>query len=191
MSTNESTPLLGLVNVDRAVLIQPDELQRLINTTVNYTIQQRTTAAAIAPAVTAQTIASTQDLKFAEIKSYSGKLDELEDFINNLKLILSIKNDICNTDAKKIAYALSLMTIGNDGLWKKQYIQEIFAQGQALLDIWAKFKAKLRDSFKDTGRANNSLKWLYSTKQGNRTIKEFNTLFQIYGQKARLVSRGV
>ena len=41
-------------------------------------------------------------------------------------------------------------------------------------------------TFKDTKRADDSLKWLYSTKQGNRSIEEFNTLFQIHGQKAGL-----
>ena len=188
MSASRSTPHeTPRVNVGIAVLLQPEDLQRLINSVVTFTIQQRTaTATTTTAAVPAQTIASMKDLKFAEIKSYSGKPDELEDFINNLKLILSIKDNIYDTSAKKIAYALSLLTIGNASLWKKQYIQENFAQGQALLDTWAEFKAKLSDSFKDTGRADDSLKWLYSTKQGNKSIKEFNTLFRIHGQKAGL-----
>ena len=117
MSASGSTPQeTPRVNVQTAVLLQPEDLQRLINSAVTYAIQQRT---ATATAVPAKTIASMKDLKFAEIKSYSGKPDELEDFINNLELILSIKDDIYDTSAKKIAYALSLMTIGNAGLWKK------------------------------------------------------------------------
>ena len=184
MSASRSTPPPPppQVRVETAVLLQPGDLQRLINSAVTYAIQQGATTTTTTAAVPAQTITSTKDLKFAAIKSYSGKTDKLEDFINNL----SIKNDIYNMDAKKIAYALSLMTISNTGLWKKQYIQENFTQGQALLDTWAEFKAKLRDSFKDTRRADDSLKWLYSTKQENRSIEEFNTLFQIDRQKAGL-----
>ena len=121
MSASRSIPLsASQVNFDTAVLIQPEDLQRLLNTAVTYAIQQRATTAATATAASAQTIVSTKDLKFAKIKSYSGKPDELEDFINNLELILFIKNDIYNMDAKKITYALSLMTIGNAGLWKKR-----------------------------------------------------------------------
>ena len=118
MSASRSTPLAASrVNVETAVLLQPEDLQRLINSAVTYAVQQRiVTIITTAAAIPAQTIASTKDLKFAKIKSYSGKPDKLEDFINNLELILSIKNDIYDTDAKKITYALSLMTIGNAGL---------------------------------------------------------------------------
>ena len=48
-----------------------------------------------------QNSTSTKDLKFAEPKTYSGKPEDLDDFINDCELIFSIKGDIYDEDAKK------------------------------------------------------------------------------------------
>jgi hypothetical protein len=63
-------------------------------------------------------LASTKDLKLTEPRPFSGRPEDLDDFLNDCELIFSIKGDIYNQDNKKIAYALALMKIGNAGLWK-------------------------------------------------------------------------
>jgi hypothetical protein len=74
------------------------------------------------------------------------------------------------------------MKSGNAILWKKQYIQENFTENQTLVDTWDYFKIKLRDAFKNTGRAEDAMKWLAMAKQGLKSIEEFNTLFCINRQ---------
>lgn len=76
------------------------------------------------------------------------------------------------------------MKTGNAALWKKQYIQENFANNQILTDSWTRFKQKLHDAFKNVGRVEDVMHWLTHTKQGSKSIKQFNTLFRINGQKA-------
>jgi hypothetical protein len=120
----------------------------------------------------ANTAQTTKDLKIADPKDFSGKPEDLEDFLNSCKLIFSIKPDIYNSDGKKITYAIGLMKTGNAGLWKKQYVQEYFAAGGILADSWTRFKACLRDAFKDVGRAEDSMRWLSMAKQGGKTIEE-------------------
>jgi hypothetical protein len=53
-----------------------------------------------------------------EPKPFSGRPEDLDDFLNDCELIFSIKGDIYNQDDKKIAYMLALIKIGNAGLWK-------------------------------------------------------------------------
>jgi hypothetical protein len=60
-----------------------------------------------------------KDLKLTEPRPFSGRPEDLDDFLNDCELIFSIKGDIYNQDDKKIAYALALMKIGNAGLWKR------------------------------------------------------------------------
>jgi hypothetical protein len=47
--------------------------------------------------------ASTKDLKFTEPKTFSGRSEDLDDFLNDCELIFLVKADIYNQDDKKIA----------------------------------------------------------------------------------------
>ena len=113
--------------------------QNMVNslTAILPQLQQR---AAPQTAGQQQVIASTKDLKFVKQKPFSRKSQDLKDFLNECELYLSIKNDIYDTDAKKIAYALSLFKSGDAELWKKQYITQNIDNNHQLLDTWAEFK---------------------------------------------------
>jgi hypothetical protein len=169
MSTAEASTSSIPIN---GVIISPQDLQTLVQQAVAGIAANR------------QGEASTRDLRLAEPAMFVGRPEDLDDFLNDCELLFSIKEDVYDQDDKKIAYALSLMRNGNAGLWKKQYIQENFVRGNVLQDSWNRFKIKLRDAFKDVGRAEDSMKWLSHTKQGGRSIEEFNTLFRIHGTRA-------
>jgi hypothetical protein len=79
------------------------------------------------------TATSTKDWKLTKPKTFSGRPEDLDDFLNDCELIFSIKGDIYNQDDKKIVYALALMKTGNTGLWKQQYVQEYFALNNGVL----------------------------------------------------------
>jgi hypothetical protein len=74
-----------------------------------------------------------KDLKLTGPKTFSGRPEDLDDFLNDCELIFSVKVDIYNQDDKKIAYMLALMKTGNAGLWKRQYVQEYFASNNGVL----------------------------------------------------------
>jgi hypothetical protein len=77
---------------------------------------------------TNHTRTTTKDLKLGETPKFSGKTEDLEDFINSCEMIFYVKADIYDTDEKKISYALTYMVSGNAELWKKQYIQGTLAK---------------------------------------------------------------
>jgi len=85
---------------------------------------------------------SSKDLKLGDIKPFSSKPEDLEDFLNTIELVVSIKGNIYNNDQKKIAYTLTLMQDGDARLWRKQYLAEVLIDGD-ITDTWEEFKTKL------------------------------------------------
>src|SRR5260370_32211979 len=85
---------------------------------------------------------TSKDLKLGNIKHFSSKPEDLEDLLNSIKLVVSIKSDIYNNDQKKIAYTLTLMQDGDAGLWRKQYLAEVLID-RDITDTWEQFKKKL------------------------------------------------
>src|SRR6266550_6188492 len=128
---------------------------------------------------------TSKDLKLGDIKPFSSKPEDLEDFLNSIELVVSIKGDIYNNDQKKIAYTLTLMQDGDAGLWRKQYSAEVLIDGD-ITDTWDEFKTKLRKAFHDAGRKEGSMKWLTTVRQDSRSIEQFNTLFRIHAGRAEI-----
>ena len=169
--TTAPPPIINNVN------LTPQHIQQIINGAVAAAIQQMPQETQ-EQAVIARTRETSKDLKLAEQKPFSGRSEDLEDFINDCELMFSVKSDVFDEqNPRKIAYALQLMKTGNAALWKKQYIQDNFTENRTLVDSWSDFKRKLRDAFKDIGRAEDAMKWLATAKQGSKSIEEFNTLF--------------
>ena len=167
-STSTAAPRPSITNV----IMSPNDLQNIINHAVKSIVHERALE-------NANTVAkdTSKDLKFATPKDFSGKPEDLDDFLNECNMIFMVKNLIYDNDTKKIVYALSFMKTGNADLWKRQYVQENFATDQDLTDTWEIFVRKIREAFRDVGQAEDAMLWLGQAKQGSMTIKQFNTLF--------------
>ena len=89
----------------------------------------------------------TSKLKLNQLKPFTGKWTEFDDFLQDIELYLDINEDIYNTDKKKIGYALSFMNEGDAKSWKGQFIQN--TQGPTGLDLgtWMQFVKELTNTF--------------------------------------------
>ena len=63
-------------------------------------------------------------LKLASPKPFTGNREDLNGFLLDLNLYLTVNNEIYDTSFKKIGYALSFMTSGDTKSWKDQYLEE-------------------------------------------------------------------
>ena len=68
-------------------------------------------------------VTKTAELKLNQPKPFTGKRNEIEDFIQDVALYLEINDEIYNTDKKKIGYTLTFMNEGDAKSWKAQYIR--------------------------------------------------------------------
>ena len=146
---------------------------------VRYLIEQVTIAAtqqALATQVAATPVAtrSTKGFKIADPNPFSGKPEDLEDFLNSCELIFAVKPDDYGTNDRKIVYTLGLMNKGNALMWNQQYRRNNFKNG-TVTDTWGLFKERLKAFIQDVGQEQNALRMLTTMKQGKMTIEEFNT----------------
>ena len=157
---------------------------------LRFLIEQATIAAtnqalATQAAATAAATPSTKGFKIADPNPFSGKPEDLKDFLNSCELIFAVKPNNYGTNDRKVVYALGLMSKGNALMWNQQYRRSHFANG-VITDTWNLFKDRLRMLFQDVGQEQNALKALTTMKQGKIPIDEFNTRFLLNGHRAKL-----
>ena len=158
-------------------MVAQEDLRKLIQGAVRDLARQNAERAA--------PVDRSKGLKLAEQPDFTGRPEDLQDFLSNCEMMFVLKSDVYgrNGNDRKIGYAPSLMKKGNAALWESQYIRSNFTHG-ALTDTWNLFKDKLTHAFQDIGQAQNAMKMLGTMKQGSTTIEEFNTKFLINGGKA-------
>ena len=87
------------------------------------------------------------ELKLASPKPFTGNREDLNGFLLDLNLYLTVNNEIYDTSFKKIGYALSFMTSRDVKYWKDQYLEESNRGEYLDLGTWSEFTEALRESF--------------------------------------------
>ena len=87
------------------------------------------------------------ELKLAVPKPFTGNREDLNGFLLNLNLYLTVNREIYDDSFKKIGYALSFMTSGDTKSWKDQYLEELNKGEYLDLGTWSRFTKALRESF--------------------------------------------
>ena len=58
-------------------------------------------------------------------KPFTGKRTDLQCFIQEMFIFLTINKEHHNTDDKKIAFVMSFMNNGDASFWKQEFISEL------------------------------------------------------------------
>ena len=87
------------------------------------------------------------ELKLAAPKPFTGNQEDLNGFLLNLNLYLTINREIYDDSFNKIRYDLSFMTSGDAKSWKDQYLEESNKGEYLDLGTWSEFTKALRESF--------------------------------------------
>ena len=74
------------------------------------------------------TVSSPKEIKLNMPLPFSGKREDLIEFWQDCCIFTAINNKIYNTEKRKIAFVLSLLTEGEAASWKEQFV------GQAILN---------------------------------------------------------
>ena len=96
-----------------------------------------------------QTTTKAAELKLNQLKPFTGKRNEIDDFLQDvaLRLYLEINDEIYNTDKKKIGYTLTFMNEGDAKLWKAQFLRNTIMDTGLDLGTWRDFITKVQDVF--------------------------------------------
>ena len=71
---------------------------------------------------TANISKSATEVKLNLPKVFSGKRTELNKFLQDVLVYLTVNKEVYNNDEKKIMYLLSFMTEGDAALWKEEFL---------------------------------------------------------------------
>ena len=71
---------------------------------------------------TANISKSAAEVKLNPPKVFSGKRTELNKFLQDVLVYLTVNKEVYNNDEKKIAYLLSFMMEGDAASWKEEFL---------------------------------------------------------------------
>ena len=126
------------------------------------------------------------ELKLALLKPFTGNREELNSFLLNVSLYLTINKEIYDTSQKKIGYALSFMTDGDAKLWKDQYLKESNKGNYLDLGTWSDFKKSLKESFEPYDASGDAMEKIINLKKGDATIKDHITKYKVLLRKSKI-----
>ncbi len=128
-----------------------------------------------------------RNLKTPEQKPFSGRAEDLANFVQECELRFKVYSTTYSNANKKVFYALSLMNSGNAKVWKDAYINERRNEANiALNNSWTDFRNALEGSFADPGRSKDAMDQLQTIRQGKESLDAMNTKFRLLLSKANI-----
>ena len=126
-----------------------------------------------------QTTTKATELKLNHPKPFTGKRNEIDDFLQDVALYLEINDEIYNTDKKKIGYTLMFMNEGDAKSWKAQYLRNAITDTGLDLGTWRDFVTKVQDAFAPYDAPGDALEEITNLKMGNTPIDDHIARYQI------------
>ena len=125
-------------------------------------------------------------LKLAAPKPFTGNREDLNGFLLNLNLYLTVNREIYDDSFKKIGYALSFMMTGDAKSWKDQYLEESNKGEYLDLGTWSEFTKALKESFEPYGAPGDTMDKIINLKKGDATIKDHIVKYKVLLRKAKI-----
>ena len=96
---------------------------------------------------------SAAEVKLNPPKVFSGKRTELNKFLQDVLVYLTVNKEVYNSDKKKIAYLLSFMTEGDAASWKEKFLARKIEEAKKndtdlKLGTFKEVKETIKKSFK-------------------------------------------
>ena len=126
------------------------------------------------------------ELKLASPKPFTGNREDLNGFLLDLNLYLTVNHEIYDNSFKKIGYALSFMTSGDAKSWKDQYLEESNRGEYLNLGTWAEFTQALRESFELFDAPGDAMEEIIHLKKGDTTVEDHIAKYNILLRKAKI-----
>ena len=108
------------------------------------------------------------ELKLAAPKPFTGNREDLNSFLLDINLYLTINREIYDNSFKKIGYVLSFMTSGDTKSWKDQYLEESNKGEYLDLGTWSEFTKALRESFEPYNAPGDAMEKDHQLKERGR-----------------------
>ena len=126
------------------------------------------------------------ELKLKQPASFSGKRDELDDFLEDILLYLDVNDEVYDNDKKKIGYTLTFMDKGDAKSWKTQFLKSCATPTGVNTGMWTAFLTKIKSDFKPYDAPGDALEELLVLKMGNSSIEDHISRFKVLLTKSEV-----
>ena len=130
--------------------------------------------------------ALAKEIKLRNPTPYDGDRDKLNNFLMEIKMYITINDEIYDTDKKKIIFILSYMKEGTATSWKQNFWATTKLDDRVIPWTWNRFKDTLKALFAPPNKPGEALTQLVTERQGSRTVDEFIADFKIDASRSGL-----
>ena len=162
-----------------------DSLEGLLDAFQNLDLNTRTTFTDFYRTEDMAKVAPT--IKKTELnppKVFTGKQTDLQRFLQDTFVFLTINKEHYNTDDKKIAFVMSFMTDGDAALWKQEFISKVIqdsvtARNEITFGTYKSFIESLEKLFLPYDAPGGALDAMKRLQMGEGSFKEHLAKFEL------------
>ena len=130
------------------------------------------------------TPAITKKTELNPPKIFTGKRTDLQRFLQDTFVFLTINKEHYNTDDKKIAFVMSFMTEGDTALWKQEFISRVIqdsvtAGNKITFGTYKSFIESLEKSFLPYDAPSDALYAMKHLRSGEGSMEEHLAKFKL------------
>src|ERR1700678_4475575 len=127
-----------------------------------------------------------KELRINPPTHFTGNRDDLDNFIQDCTLYLTLNRAVYETDEKKIIFMLTYMTEGTARAWKEAFVRDIINSPINDFGSLKQFTANLKRAFETSDSEGDARAKLRQLKQGKDSVDDYVAQFRILAGKARM-----
>src|SRR5271168_3888482 len=127
-----------------------------------------------------------KELRINPPTHFTGNRDDLDNFIQDCTLYLTLNRAVYETDEKKIIFMLSYMTEGTARAWKEAFVRDVINSPINDFGSLKQFTVNLKEAFEASDSEGNARARLQQLNQGKDSVDDYVAQFRILAGKARM-----
>src|ERR1700678_4242296 len=128
----------------------------------------------------------TKELRINPPTHFTGNRDDLDNFIQDCTLYLTLNRAVYKTDEKQIIFMLSYMTEGTARAWKEAFVRDVINTQTNDFGSIKQFTVDLKKAFEASNSEGDARAKLRQLNQGKDSVDDYVAQFRILAGKARM-----
>src|ERR1700678_3298863 len=128
----------------------------------------------------------TKELRINPLTHFTGNRDDLDNFIQDCTLYLTLNRAIYETDEKQIIFMLSYMMEGTARAWKEAFFRDVINTQTNDVGSLKQFTISLKKAFEASDSEGDARAKLRQLNQGKDSVDDYVAQFRILAGKARM-----
>src|SRR6202522_1793848 len=127
-----------------------------------------------------------KELRINPPTHFTGNRDDLDNFIQDCTLYLTLNRAVYETDEKKVIFMLSYMTEGAARAWKEAFVRDVINSPINDFRSLKQFTDNLKRAFEASDSEGDARAKLRQLNQGKDSVDDYVAQFRILAGKARM-----